>query len=138
MGHLAGLLQRRTGASSIADLLAPSFHQGEIALISECTEEELERARQVASSFVARFQIVRVEEPSAKDTAQLLDAWLSRHKGAPKVHPEVLARLVRYLRAFTPGSAFPGKGVRFLEWLVGQELEPRRHSCHGTRRLLCP
>ncbi len=111
---LAGLTEAQPDGASISDFLEPAM--GEIRIIAECTQEELERARRTRPSFVQRFTVVRVDEPSPTDTLSLGLAW-ARKKGLD-VHPSAMKRLVRHLHALERGVAFPGKALRFIDWLA--------------------
>jgi ATP-dependent Clp protease ATP-binding subunit ClpC len=61
--------------------------------------------------------LVRIEEPARQATIELLHAY-AKKKGRVDVHPSALKRLVRHATALDRGTAFPGKGVRFLDWLA--------------------
>lgn len=135
--RLGPLLEARGDGSSIADLLAPALEAGEISLIAECTEAELEQARRAHAAFVDRLRVVRIAEPDASAMASFTSSWLASRKpapaapAAPTLHPQASRRLLRHLAAFQRDVAFPGKAVRFLEWLVqapdakGGTLYPR-------------
>jgi ATP-dependent Clp protease ATP-binding subunit ClpC len=111
---LGGLLEAQPDGASIADFLEPAMD--EIRIIAECTQEELERARRARPSLVQRFTIVRVDEPTPADTLALGLAW-AKKKGID-AHPSGMKRLVRHLTALERGVAFPGKVLRFIDWLA--------------------
>ena len=116
---LSGLLTVQADGASIADFLEPALASGEIRVLTECTQAELERARRTRPGFVARFEIVRVEEPSPEATVELLSHYV-RHKGGIAAHAAALKRLVRHLAMLERSVAFPGKGFRFVDWLAQQ------------------
>ncbi len=116
---LTGLLTVQPDGASIADFLEPPMAEGDVRVLSECTEEELERARRERPGFVARFQVVRVEEPTPDRTIELLSFYAKRRPGL-EVHAAALRRLVRHLSMLERSVAFPGKGFRFLDWLFQQ------------------
>ncbi len=114
--RLTRILEPQGDGSSIADFLEPPMAACEISIIAECTESELERAQRTHPSLIGHMEIVRLEEPSTEEVIALLDAYGKRQNLA--IHPAGLRRLTRHLSALLPGVAFPGKGFRFLDWLV--------------------
>jgi ATP-dependent Clp protease ATP-binding subunit ClpC len=131
---LAGLIEAQPDGASIADFLEPAMH--ELNVIAECTPEELERARRARPSFVRRFTIVRVDEPPPPDIMALGLAY-ARKRGLD-VHPSAMKRLVRHLGALERGVAFPGKALRFLDWLARQQGEGRAAHDDGAPRTVFP
>ncbi len=117
---LAGLLEAQADGAAIADFFEPAMADDEIRLIAECTQEELERARRARPSFVQRFTIVRVEEPSPSETIALAIAYA--RKRSLDAHPAAMKRLVRHLSVLERGVAFPGKVLRFVDWLALESL----------------
>ena len=129
---LSGLLAPQPDGACIADFFEQKVESAELAIVAECTEEELARARRIRPSFVARFQVVRVEEPSQVDMVPLCAAY-AKKKGCV-AHPAAWKRLVRHAAALERGVAFPGKALRFIDWLAGEGLEAERK----TTRTLYP
>jgi ATP-dependent Clp protease ATP-binding subunit ClpC len=122
--RLTGILAPQPDGASVAEMLEPSLAAEQLSLLAECTPSELERARRTNASFVASFEIVRVEEPSPTATADLLRAYAEK-KRKVKLHPLGARRTVELLAAFQRGTAFPGKAIRFLDWLA-QDADERR------------
>ena len=126
LDRLTDLLQAQPGGATIADMLVAPLVAGEINLIAECDEAELERCRQRAPAFVDAFRLVRIGE---KDIATTLE-WLAIHQKrvAPRVTigPSAYRRALAHLDAFRPDQRFPGKAFRFFSWLNQQRQ--RRES----------
>jgi ATP-dependent Clp protease ATP-binding subunit ClpC len=59
--RLADLVRPQSDGASIADLLAPAVIAGDVALIAECSAQELERSRRRVPELVDAFTIVRVD-----------------------------------------------------------------------------
>ena len=133
--HLPGLLAEQTGRSSIGDLLLPAVEAGEISVLAECTEAELERCQRRAPSWVQQFHIVRLSEPPRAALPQLYAAYLRRRRGGARLEigGEGLRRLTDHLARFQR-DAFPGKGFRFLDALAaeGPAGERRRLDPRGV------
>jgi ATP-dependent Clp protease ATP-binding subunit ClpC len=109
-------------------MLDPSLQAGEISIIAECTDSELEHARRRNAAFCARFTPIRIDEATTSETLTLLAQHASRKN--VQIHPAGLRRLVMHLAAFQREMAFPGKGFRFVDWLTGEgakaaQLYPR-------------
>lgn len=130
VGNLLDLVESQ-GDASIADFLAASMDVGDLDVISECTEEELVRARLLAPSFVARFALLRVSEPSLQELTTLLAAYAERKKLA--LHASAITRFVRHATALERSTAFPGKGLRLLDWLATQERVGRLYANDASR-----
>jgi ATP-dependent Clp protease ATP-binding subunit ClpC len=113
---LYGLLAPQPDGASIADFFEAAIEAGDLRLVTECTDEELERARRARPAFVARFRVVRVAEPSHVDAVVLAAAYAQKRHAL--VGPVATwKRLVRHAAALDRGVAFPGKALRFIDWL---------------------
>lgn len=114
VNSLGALLDPQPDGACVADFLEPAMP--EVRVIAECTVEELERARRQRPSFVQRFTIANVEEPTPLENTTLAIAY-ARKRGLD-VHPSAMKRLVRHLTALERGVSFPGKILRFVDWLA--------------------
>ncbi|HET6582898.1 MAG TPA: AAA family ATPase [Nannocystaceae bacterium] len=124
--RLAPVLAAQTGRSSIADLLLPAVVSGEIALLAECTHEELDQLTRRAPALLAGFHHVRIEPTPAAAMPPLLAAYQERENRALRIDGAGLRRLVQHLELLQRDIAFPGKGFRFLDALNklhGAELD---------------
>jgi ATP-dependent Clp protease ATP-binding subunit ClpC len=116
---LAGLLSPQPDGASIADFFEPAMEGGELHLLTECTDEELERARRLRPGFLARFRVLRIAEPGHPDLIALIAAYAQR-RHALAGPAATWKRVVRHAAALDRGVAFPGKALRFIDWL-GQQ-----------------
>jgi ATP-dependent Clp protease ATP-binding subunit ClpC len=123
-GPLLPILRAQPDGTTIADILAPAVRAGEISLIAECTEAELETAQRRAATFVSSFQIVRLAEPATSEIPALLAEYEDRKDPRFRLHPAGKKRLVVHLAMFRRDTAFPGKALRFYDWL-DQDAEGR-------------
>ncbi len=115
--RLVPLLQPQPDGASIGELLLPAAVEGTVPIIAECTAEEYERCRRRFPSLVEALRVVRVNEPQPHQIPAIIAAWQSRRSAAVTLHPTAVRRLVQHLSAYRRDAAFPGKAVRFLEWL---------------------
>jgi len=126
--RLAPLLRAQPDGSSIADFLEPAVATGEISLIAECTDSELERIQRTRPTLVGHFTLVRIAEPAQEAVLELVAQYAQRRGGAA-LHASSVRRLVRHLASFQRSMAFPGKAIRFVDWLskegVKKALYPR-------------
>jgi len=115
--RLAPVLAPQTGRSSIADLLVPAVVAGEIALLGECTPEELEQLTRKAATLMSVFHVVRIDPTAPAAMPALLAAYQARANPRLRIDGAGLRRLVQHLELFQRDIAFPGKGFRFLDAL---------------------
>ena len=115
--RLAPILRAQPDGSSIADFLEPAMAAGEISLIAECTESELERLQRTRPTLIGHFSLVRLAEPPQEAVLELIGQYAQRRGGAA-LHASSLKRMVRHLASFQRSMAFPGKAIRFVDWLA--------------------
>jgi ATP-dependent Clp protease ATP-binding subunit ClpC len=121
--RLLELVQPRSGASSIAELLLPALQDDEISLIAECTADEHERLQITSSSLLACFRVIRLEPPSNDRIVGLIVEHQERTDAPLRLDPSAVRRLVRHLALFRKHSAFPGKALLFLDYLAKAAAE---------------
>lgn len=113
---------------SIGEYLKPYVEQGELTLLSECTEEELARIKlKVPESYVDLFQRVSLSEPDD----QAIEAMVLRKAkdwaatSSLRLRPEAVQEIIRLSKRFAPYDGMPGRAVRFLENLMHQSGKVR-------------
>jgi ATP-dependent Clp protease ATP-binding subunit ClpC len=133
--RLTHVLAAQPDGSSIGDLLLPAAMSGEISLIAECTEVELEHCQRRHPEALRTFRIVRVEPPPVTRMPELMLRYQAVRRSRVTVHPVGMRQLVGHLETFQRDSHFPGKAFRFLDWLdqqgergTGRTLYPRDAS----------
>ncbi|MFO0551970.1 MAG: AAA family ATPase [Polyangiaceae bacterium] len=117
LGSLSSILRAQPDGSSIAEMLEPAILAGELSIIVEATPFELERAERVAPGLVAKLVRVHVAEPTTSATMELARTHAAR-RGLPELTPRALKTLVHLSATFTRATAFPGKALRFVDWLA--------------------
>lgn len=121
--RLGDLLEPQRDGSAIVDFFEAGVTSGDLRIVAECTDDELEDLRRLRPALLARFQQIRVVEPDEGDAIALLAAY-ARRKKSLELHPSALRRMMRHLRAFDRSTALPGKGFRFLDWLAAESASP--------------
>jgi ATP-dependent Clp protease ATP-binding subunit ClpC len=130
--RLTSILKPQPDGASIADFLEPAMAAGDISVMAECTPSELERLQRVRPRLIGHFALVRIPEPPHPQVIELAQMYAHK-KGGVSLHPAAIKRAVQHLAAFQPGTAFPGKIVRFIDWIAHenagkktkQQLYPR-------------
>lgn len=105
---------------SMADYLRPFISRGEIALISECTGEELAQIELNSPNYLSFFQAIYLKEPEGKELERII---LQKVKDIASVksvglEEDAIREIIRLNRRFTPYAGMPGKPIRFLESLL--------------------
>ena len=133
VGSLSSFLRERSGGSSIGDLFAPGALDGSLPLIAECTPSEREWARRQNATLVDAMDVIELSEMPRAHVARLISRYTARSTpatagGRPsaQLHPDAVNRLVHHLGAFRRDQRFPGKAIRFLEWLETDPTRPQR------------
>jgi ATP-dependent Clp protease ATP-binding subunit ClpC len=126
LDRLVPILQPQPDGASIGEILLPAAVEGSIPMIAECTPEEYERCHRRFPTLLEALRVVRVNEPPPHQIPALVTAWQARRDAGVTLHPAAVRRLVQHLTAFRRDAAFPGKAIRFLEWLSpgGGEAKP--------------
>ncbi|WP_239014176.1 AAA family ATPase [Archangium violaceum] len=118
--RLTSILAPQPDGSSIGDLLLPAAMSGEISLIAECTEAELERCQRRFPEALRPFRVIRIEPPPASQVPEWMLRYQSAKRSRVSIHALGLRQLVGHLETFQRDSLFPGKAFRFLDWLEQQ------------------
>jgi len=107
---------------SIADYLLPLISRGEIALLSECTEQELAQIEIKKPAFTSHFQRVALEVQRLPIEKIILRrvAMLASQQGV-QLQEDAIRETIRLHERFTPYAGMPGRPVRFLEALLLNE-----------------
>jgi ATP-dependent Clp protease ATP-binding subunit ClpC len=125
--RLTSILKAQSDGACIADLLLPAIRSGEIAVLAECSEIELERSRQRNPQLIDQFEILRMPPMASGLVAPLLEQYLTSQAKDLSVDGLALRQLVELLEVFQPQMAFPGKGFHFVDWLGQQKAGKREH-----------
>ena len=142
LDRLVPILAPQPDGSSVGEVLLPAARDRHISLIAECTAPELERCRRRFPSLVEAFEVVRLAEPPSHQLPVTLTHYAKRRAPDLTFHPAAMRRLVQHLGNFQRDMAFPGKAMRFIDWLAADEgahadrartLYPRDVSEHFAR-----
>ncbi len=124
VGSLLSFLREQPDGTSIADIFDSAVRTGKVSLLAECTEAEFLVAERRAASLISAFQVVRLAELPSAAVPGLLHEYELRKKPRTILHPAAKKRLVQHLNMFRRDTSFPGKAIRFYDWLM-QEADSK-------------
>ncbi len=104
---------------SMAEYLRAYISRKDIAIISECSEEERARIELRSPNFLSNFQVIPIQEPrkNLEKIVLLKTTDLAKVKGI-QLEEEAVKESIRLHRRFQPYAGFPGKPIRFLESII--------------------
>lgn len=104
-------------AQSPAAFFAPYIEHGELRMIAEVTEEELDVCRRLLPSLASQMQVLRLDPwPRATAIESLcLQAQRYAERFRTAFEPTVPEMLHRLISRFLPQQAFPGRAVALLQ-----------------------
>ncbi len=118
------LLQTGGGgaADSVAAFMLSFLQEGQLQMVGEVTEQELESMRRLLPGFVENFQIVKIEELSEIKVQNILERFgeYSEQNLNIKITAPALTSAYRLLLRYFPYERFPGKAVKFLGQCVNE------------------
>lgn len=128
--------QYQGNSQSMADYLQEYLANGELALISECTEEEFARIEARSPNYLQHFQVIQLQEPKEIPVLEGIISdkvqQIAKHQSVV-IAPTAIQETIRLNKRYTPYSGFPGKPIRFLEsMLLNAKNIPRKGKAKAT------
>ncbi len=112
-----------------SSLLMPYMQKGDIAFIGTTTFEDFKKSLSRSSNIERMFQRVDVDEPSEKDTIEILDEKKYRFElfHGVKYDPEAIRHAVGASVRYIPGKRLPQKAIDLLDEAgAWKEMHPDR------------
>lgn len=105
------------GAVDAANLLKPALGRGEVQVVGATTVEEYERYIEKDGALERRFQPVKVAEPTAAETVEILKGLRARYESHHHllIPPETLEAAVSLGARYLPQRKFPDKAVDLMD-----------------------
>jgi ATP-dependent Clp protease ATP-binding subunit ClpC len=105
------------GGLDAANLLKPSLARGELQCIGATTLEEYGKHIEIDPAFARRFQKVIVEEPSIKDTIQILQGIVSKYARhhLVKYSDESLVVAAKMAKQYIADRFLPDKAIDLID-----------------------
>lgn len=106
-----------SGSMDAANLLKPALARGKIHLIGATTSDEYRRHMEPDAALARRLQPVMIEQPNAKDTAQILHGLSKRYEDFHHVHidDQVIDEVVRLSERYLTERQQPDKAIDVLD-----------------------
>ncbi len=112
---------------SIGEFLRHYLSRGEIALIGECTPEELQLIEVMSPNYASFFSVVKVNPPESKALELIVGRKSEMLAGDRRIRiaPEAVREAIALHHRFNPYSGMPGKVIRFLEAVIKEPAAGR-------------
>ena len=107
----------KEGAMDAANILKPALARGEISCIGATTFAEYKKYIEKDTALARRFEVIKVTEPSAKETAEILQNCKTSYEKfhGVKFSPDSIKLLVKAADEHTPYRKFPDKAFDLLD-----------------------
>ncbi|HEV4415732.1 TPA: ATP-dependent Clp protease ATP-binding subunit [Streptococcus pneumoniae] len=113
----AGSTGGDSGSKGLADILKPALSRGELTVIGATTQDEYHNTILKNAALARRFNEVKVNAPSAKDTYKILqgirDLYQQHHNVI--LPDEVLKAAVDYSVQYIPQRSLPDKAIDLVD-----------------------
>ncbi|MBQ9375475.1 MAG: ATP-dependent Clp protease ATP-binding subunit [Ruminococcus sp.] len=105
------------GAIDAANILKPQLARGKIQIIGATTFEEYRKNIEKDSAMERRFQVVKVDEPTAQQTVDIIKGLCKKYEAHHKITiPDVvIAKTVELADHYIPDRYFPDKAIDILD-----------------------
>ena len=105
------------GAIDASNILKPYLSKGEIGCIGATTYDEYVKIFEKEKALERRFQVVKIEEPTMKQTLTILkgikEQFEKFHK--IKIGDDILKKIVNYCDVYVADRFFPDKAIDVLD-----------------------
>ena len=126
--HLFGRLgQSRESDRHLAELFRGPVARGELVMVGECTDEQLQRLEDDAPSFARLFSRVRVAPTTPRETFEMVVSEVRGLEQARRVayHPFTFRAIMEIGGSLQPWKAMPGKALDLLRGLADSAARTR-------------
>ena len=115
--NLVGSTDINSGSMNTANILKPALSRGEIQVIGATTFTEYRKYIEKDPALERRFQTVQIDEPSVKQTIDLLKAVKDYYETFHRVHisEELLKKIVILAKRYIMDRFFPDKAIDLLD-----------------------
>jgi ATP-dependent Clp protease ATP-binding subunit ClpA len=115
---------------SIAEALRDPLQRGEVTLVCEATEEQLERINRISPGYTDLFVKIDLGDRKAKEQDEIIHHAINHLAQLHKVSlaSGVVQEVIRLQRRHSPYSGFPGKTIRFFESMILAENDKSQGS----------
>jgi len=121
------------GAMDAANILKPALARGRIKLIGATTFDEYKKTIEKDSALTRRFQSIRVDEPSLKDTLEILKGLREKYEKyhGVVISDEILSEIVDMSARYVFDRQMPDKAIDTLD--EASALLVSKNSLHSNK-----
>lgn len=111
------LLDARSGAAGVANLLKPELARGELTVIGATTQEEYRKFIEKDDAFSRRFDVLKVEEPNKDRAIRMLKVLLPKYEAHHGLEAEsdALEIAVDYATRYFKERQLPDAAIDLLD-----------------------
>ena len=112
-----------SGSMDAANILKPALARGEIQCIGATTFDEYKKHLEKDSALVRRFQKIILNEPTQKETIEILKNLKPSYENFHKVNYEdgVIETIVKLCARYITDRQFPDKSIDVLDELGSEK-----------------
>jgi ATP-dependent Clp protease ATP-binding subunit ClpA len=102
----------------LANMIKPGLANGDLSCIGATTEDEYNQKILKDKALMRRFQVVKIEEPSAEETLRILEQGIKpvlEQYHNVKYSKEVLQRIVDLSKQYVTNQYFPDKAISIAD-----------------------
>ncbi len=105
------------GTMDASNIMKPALSRGEIQIIGATTTKEYTKHIEKDLALERRFQVVKVEEPSEKESEQILEGIKERYENYHRViyDEDVIPVIVKLSKRYIPEKVLPDKAIDILD-----------------------
>lgn len=105
------------GAMDASNMLKPALSRGEVQVIGATTTKEYRKYIEKDSALARRFQQIKVEEPTANDTEEILNGLKKNYEDFHRVIYDdgVIETIVKYSMRYIPERFLPDKAIDIMD-----------------------
>ena len=105
------------GQMDASNILKPALSRGEIQIVGATTMREYRKYFEKDAALERRFQIVKVEEPLAEESVQILEGLKSKFEEFHNVvyDDDVIPAIVKFSTRYIPERFLPDKAIDILD-----------------------
>lgn len=109
----------------LANMIKPGLANGDLSCIGATTDDEFNQKILKDKALMRRFQMIKIEEPSAEETLRILEQGIKpvlEQYHNVKYSKEVLTRIVELSKQYVTNQFFPDKAISIAD-SVGARLK---------------
>ncbi len=105
------------GQMDASNILKPALSRGEIQIVGATTMREYRKYFEKDAALERRFQVVKVEEPLAEESVQILEGLKSKFEEFHNVvyDDDVIPAIVKFSTRYIPERFLPDKAIDILD-----------------------